>query len=259
MSTSPCGTSRERSPGCRCTGCSDRRARRCRRTHRRGCIPSNATYVEEALAYRDRGFAGYKLHPPTQRRRMPVGGPPGPVSIQEDIDTCAAVRDVVGRRLLPDARLRVGVLLQGGPRRRLRHRGCRLPLVRGSARRRGSRRVRAAEAAPVDPDRRDRDHRWGSVRAATVDRRSRHRRAARRRRDQGRHHGDDEDRGTRRGEPSAVRGARRLQRDRQPRDGARGDGDPALLDVRGARAPRARLVRPRPPLLRAGRADHDRR
>ena len=58
--------------------------------------PNNATYVEEALAYRERGFVGYKLHPPTQRRRMPVGGPPGPVSIHEDIDTCAAVRDAVG-------------------------------------------------------------------------------------------------------------------------------------------------------------------
>ena len=57
---------------------------------------SNATYVEEALAYRERGFVGYKLHPPTQRRRMPIGGPPGPVSIIEDIDTCAAVREAVG-------------------------------------------------------------------------------------------------------------------------------------------------------------------
>ena len=58
--------------------------------------PDNATYVEEALAYRERGFIGYKLHPPTQRRRMPVGGPPGPVPIREDINTCAAVRDAVG-------------------------------------------------------------------------------------------------------------------------------------------------------------------
>ncbi len=57
---------------------------------------SNATYVDEALAYRERGFVGYKLHPPTQRRRMPVGGPPGPVSIREDTETCAAVRAAVG-------------------------------------------------------------------------------------------------------------------------------------------------------------------
>jgi L-alanine-DL-glutamate epimerase-like enolase superfamily enzyme len=60
--------------------------------------PQNQTYVEESLAYRDRGFAGYKLHPPTQRRRMPVGGPPGPVSITEDVGTCAAVREAVGDR-----------------------------------------------------------------------------------------------------------------------------------------------------------------
>ena len=56
----------------------------------------NSTYVEEALAYRARGFVGYKLHPPTQRRRLPVGGPPGPVSIGEDLETCEAVRDAVG-------------------------------------------------------------------------------------------------------------------------------------------------------------------
>ena len=37
-----------------------------------------------------------KLHPPTQRRRLPVGGPPGPVSIGEDLETCEAVRDAVG-------------------------------------------------------------------------------------------------------------------------------------------------------------------
>ena len=136
--------------------------------------PNNATYVEEALAYRERGFVGYKLHPPTQRRRMPVGGPPGPVSIREDIETCAAVRDARRRRLLPDARLGVGVLVQGGARRRLRHRGRRLSLVRGSARRRRHRRVLAAQAAPLDPDRRHRDHERRPLRAAALDRGSCH-------------------------------------------------------------------------------------
>ena len=56
----------------------------------------NATYVEEALAYREQGFAGYKLHPPTQRRRMPIGGSTSMVSIREDVETCVAVRDDVG-------------------------------------------------------------------------------------------------------------------------------------------------------------------
>lgn len=55
----------------------------------------NATYVDEALAYRAQGFRGYKLHPPTQRRTMPIGGATSPVAIREDIDTCAAVRRAV--------------------------------------------------------------------------------------------------------------------------------------------------------------------
>ena len=37
--------------------------------------PDNAVYVEEALAYRAMGFAGYKLHPPTQRRHLPSVAP----------------------------------------------------------------------------------------------------------------------------------------------------------------------------------------
>jgi L-alanine-DL-glutamate epimerase-like enolase superfamily enzyme len=59
----------------------------------------NGTYAEEALAYQEQGFVGYKLHPPTQRRRMPVGGrAPGPVPIAEDVDTCAEVRRSTGDR-----------------------------------------------------------------------------------------------------------------------------------------------------------------
>jgi L-alanine-DL-glutamate epimerase-like enolase superfamily enzyme len=56
----------------------------------------NATYPEEALAYRERGFVGYKLHPPTQRRMMPIGGSTSLVPLREDIETCAAVRQAVG-------------------------------------------------------------------------------------------------------------------------------------------------------------------
>ena len=132
--------------------------------------PNNATYVEEALAYRERGFVGYKLHPPTQRRRMPVVGPPGPVSIREDIETCAAVRDAVGDDycLMLDSAwaysykeaLDVGFAIEDA----------RLPLVRGSARRGGHRRVRAAQAAPLDPDRRHRDHERRLIHAAALDR-----------------------------------------------------------------------------------------
>jgi L-alanine-DL-glutamate epimerase-like enolase superfamily enzyme len=58
--------------------------------------PDNQTYVEEALAYRDRGFPAYKLHPPTQRRRMPVSGRNEAVAIEEDMSTCAAVREALG-------------------------------------------------------------------------------------------------------------------------------------------------------------------
>ncbi|HWM22139.1 MAG TPA: enolase C-terminal domain-like protein [Ilumatobacteraceae bacterium] len=52
----------------------------------------NATYVEEAVAYREQGFVGYKLHPPTQRRAFHDED----TSVTEDIDTCAAVRAEVG-------------------------------------------------------------------------------------------------------------------------------------------------------------------
>lgn len=56
---------------------------------------NNSTYAEEAQAYKERGFAGYKLHPPTQRRRMPIGDG-APVPVNEDIETCAQVRAAVG-------------------------------------------------------------------------------------------------------------------------------------------------------------------
>ncbi|HWI74333.1 MAG TPA: enolase C-terminal domain-like protein [Baekduia sp.] len=48
-------------------------------------------FAEEAAHWREQGLKGYKLHPPTQRRR---GGEAVPVA--EDIDACVAVRDAVG-------------------------------------------------------------------------------------------------------------------------------------------------------------------
>jgi L-alanine-DL-glutamate epimerase-like enolase superfamily enzyme len=58
----------------------------------------NATYAEEAAAYKAQGFTAYKMHPPTQRRML--RGEPG-VTIADDIEACELVRDAVG----PDYRL----------------------------------------------------------------------------------------------------------------------------------------------------------
>lgn len=55
----------------------------------------DARYAEEAVAYAEAGLAGYKLHPPTQRRRMPVGNG-GPVPVATDIEVCGQVRAAVG-------------------------------------------------------------------------------------------------------------------------------------------------------------------
>ncbi len=44
--------------------------------------PSKEVYAEEALAYRQAGWAAYKIHPPTRWR--------------QDIEVCRAVRDAVG-------------------------------------------------------------------------------------------------------------------------------------------------------------------
>lgn len=49
-------------------------------------------YVAEALAYKQQGFAGYKLHPLTQRRRM-FGHD---VPLAADLALCSAVREAVG-------------------------------------------------------------------------------------------------------------------------------------------------------------------
>ena len=45
-------------------------------------LPSRQAYVEEALQYKENGWAAYKIHPPTQWR--------------EDIEICRAVREAVG-------------------------------------------------------------------------------------------------------------------------------------------------------------------
>jgi L-alanine-DL-glutamate epimerase-like enolase superfamily enzyme len=55
----------------------------------------DAVYAEEAVAYAEAGLTGYKLHPPTQRRRMPVGDG-GPVPAATDIEVCGQVRAAVG-------------------------------------------------------------------------------------------------------------------------------------------------------------------
>ncbi len=47
-------------------------------------------YADEALYWRDCGWKGYKLHPPTSPFRQPS------VLIQEDVDACVAVREAVG-------------------------------------------------------------------------------------------------------------------------------------------------------------------
>ncbi len=202
--------------------------------------PNNATYVEEALAYRERGFVGYKLHPPTQRRRMPVGGPPGPVSIREDIDTCAAVRDAVGDDycLMLDSAwaysykeaLDVGFAIED-----LDYHWYEDPL--GADDLDGYVRLKQHLSIPIVATEITSGGlyalpRWIAARATDTLRGDVVH--------QGRHHRDDEDRRAGRGAPPAVRGARRVQRDRQPRDSARRDGGAALLDVRSARAPRAR-------------------
>ena len=50
------------------------------------------TYAEEAVAYKELGLRGYKLHPPTQRR-LHQGQP---VPLDDDIRACSLVRDAVG-------------------------------------------------------------------------------------------------------------------------------------------------------------------
>jgi L-alanine-DL-glutamate epimerase-like enolase superfamily enzyme len=50
------------------------------------------TYVEEAIAYRERGFRGHKLHPLTQLRAFAGADVP----VTADIDLCERVRAAVG-------------------------------------------------------------------------------------------------------------------------------------------------------------------
>ena len=142
---------------------------RCRRTRRRGCTRQLRPTSKRRSPIETRGFVGYKLHPPTQRRRLPVGGPPGPVSIGEDLETCAAVRDAVGDDycLMLDSAwaysykeaLDVGFAIED-----FGYHWYEDPLgaedLDGYVR---------PEAAPFDPDRGDRDDEWRPVRVATLD------------------------------------------------------------------------------------------
>ncbi len=54
--------------------------------------PEIEGYVNEALAYQERGFAGYKLHPLTQARIMHGCDVP----LAADLELCNAVREAVG-------------------------------------------------------------------------------------------------------------------------------------------------------------------
>lgn len=63
--------------------------------------PDSKSYAEEAAAYAEHGFSAYKLHPPTQRRMLRGE----PVTIADDIEACALVRDQMGAdyRLMLDS------------------------------------------------------------------------------------------------------------------------------------------------------------
>ena len=66
----------------------------CRRTvpvyFSSGSHPNAEAYADEACYWRDQGWKGYKLHPPTSPFRRPG------VTIDDDIAACAAVREAVG-------------------------------------------------------------------------------------------------------------------------------------------------------------------
>ena len=64
-STSPSGTSPARSPACRCTGCWARTGTRSPCTSHPGFTRAPRTTREEAIYWREQGWKGYKLHPPT--------------------------------------------------------------------------------------------------------------------------------------------------------------------------------------------------
>ena len=100
------------------------------------CCASPEAYAEEAMAFKEHGWAAYKIHPPTRWR--------------EDIKVCEAVRSAVGDYTIMldstwsydfPAAVRVG--------RAVEEMG--FPLVRGSAGRPGHLQLRQAQAEAAIP------------------------------------------------------------------------------------------------------------
>ena len=100
-------------------------------------LGSPEAYGEEAARFKAEGWTGYKIHPPTEPATRHPGLPR---------------RAPRGRRRLHgDARRELGLRLPDRAEGRRGDRGARLPLVRGSARRRRPLQLRQAQAAPAHP------------------------------------------------------------------------------------------------------------
>ena len=130
-----------------------------------GLHPRAEDYAEEAIYWREQGWKGYKLHPPT----APYAVSPEVAPVQADIDGCIAVHEAVGgtMALMLDASWAYSYAeaLTVGPR----HRGARLHVVRGPAAGRGHLRLPQARPAPRHPDPRHRADARRALRAAAVD------------------------------------------------------------------------------------------
>ena len=107
-----------------------------------GLHPRAEDYAEEAIYWREQGWKGYKLHPPT----APYSVSPEVAPVQADVDGCVAVHEAVGGDDGPHARRQLGLQLRGGADRGPRDRGARLRLVRGPAAGRGHLRLPEARA-----------------------------------------------------------------------------------------------------------------
>ena len=157
-------------------------------------------YADEALYWRERGWRGYKLHPPT----APWNPSRETAGVRSDIAACRAVREAVGdaMALMLDASWAyryADALVVGRAIEELDYIWYEDPLP---AERHP--RVHEAGAPPVGTAACDRDDARRAARAAAVDHPARDRRIARRCRDQGRHQRHDEDRAPRRGVQHAL-------------------------------------------------------
>ena len=130
-STWPCGISPARRPGCRSTGCSAPT-----RTASRP-MPAPRCSTSPRPMRRRPSSSRTPAGPPTRSIRRTPG---------HDIEVCEAVRRAVGDdyTLMLDQHL--VLRLPGGGAGRPRHRGARLPLVRGPAARPGHLQLRQAAA-----------------------------------------------------------------------------------------------------------------